>query len=76
MSFRGESGSIDPEREAFKRSLGVLTFLVVLRAKPSDTLLDLLAMFTRRRGIRTGIYEFDRRGGFSRLSASVQRGGS
>jgi hypothetical protein len=75
MSFRGESGSIDPDCEAWKRSLGVLTFLVVLRAKPSDTLLDLLAIFTRRRGIRTGIYEFDRRGGFAILSVSVQGGG-
>ena len=58
-------------REAWTMSLGVLTFLVVLRAKPSETLLDLLVMFTKQRGTRNGIYDNDRRGYFALLGISV-----
>jgi hypothetical protein len=61
-------------RKACKRSPGVLTFLVVLRANPSETLLDLLVMFTKQRGTRHGIYDCDRRGGFAVLSASLLGG--
>ena len=58
-------------REAWTMSLGVSTVLVVLRAKPSETLLDLLVMFTKQRGTRNGIYDSDRRGYFALLGISV-----
>ena len=61
-------------RGAWKLFLGVLTFLVVLRAKPSETLLDFLAMFIKQRGRRTGICAFDGHSGLAQLSVSASKG--
>jgi hypothetical protein len=61
-------------RGAWKLFLGVLTFLVVLRARPSETLLEFLAMFIKQRGRRTGICAFDRHGGLAQLSVSAFKG--